>query len=121
MENSFRCNIWLSRIWSWIIQNLPLLGSYKCLICFSSWYKIWDVEPDWIWQDAPKLSETVKAKTILLGGNTQKGGLMSKSISEKVKSNISNCEILYWDTGHGVRDEKPKEYTQLLKNFIKKL
>ena len=46
---------------------------------------------------------------------------MNKSIAEKVKSNISNCEILYWDTGHGVRDEKPKEYTQLLKNFIKKL
>ena len=101
--------------------NNPYWATIRASYAFHHDIKIWDVEPDWIWQDAPKLSETVDAKTILLGGNTQKGGLMSKSIAEKVKNNISNCEILYWDTGHGVRSEKPKEYIQLLKNFIKKL
>ena len=37
------------------------------------------------------------------------------------KSNISNCEIFYWDTGHGVRSEKPNEFIQLMKNFINEI
>ena len=76
------------------------------------------MESGWVWHDAPKLAESVSAKTILVGGNTQKGGLMLESIAKKVQSNIFYCEIHYWDTGHGVRAEKPYEFNKLLWSLI---
>ena len=101
-----------------IFKTNPYWGAVRASYAFHHDINIWNVEPGWIWQDAPKLSESVEAKTILLGGNLEKGGLMLESVAKKVQANIPDCEIHYWDTGHGVRAEKPTEYSKLLSSLI---
>ena len=101
-----------------IFKTDPYWGAVRASYAFHHDLNIWNVEPGWVWHDAPKLAESVSAKTILVGGNTQKGGLMLESIAKKVQSNIFYCEIHYWDTGHGVRAEKPYEFNKLLWSLI---
>ena len=96
----------------------PYWAAVRASYAFHHDINIWNVESDWIWQDAPMLAKNINSKTILLGGNIDKGGLMMESVAKKVQQNINDCQIEYWDTGHGVRSEKPEEYSKLLRKLI---
>ena len=54
---------------------------------------IWNVRDDWVWQDAINISKNVKTKTLIIGGNVEKGAVLNKEIAKKVKKNIYYHEI----------------------------
>ena len=97
----------------------PYLTTIRAIYAFHHDINIWNVKPNWVWQDAPELAKNITANTILLGGNPDKGGLMSKDIAISVKKTLQDCEILFWDTGHGVHHEKPMEFVNLINKLLK--
>ena len=104
-----------------IFKTNPFWGAIRASLAFHHDIKIWQNagnNNDWAWHDAPELAKNVDAKTYLVGGNNKKGGIMLDAIASKVSSNIGDCEIYRFDTGHNVRFEKPKEYFNLLAKLI---
>jgi len=99
-------------------KKYPERVAIRAIWAFHNDVNIWNVEDDWAWEDAVNLSKQVNAKTLLIGGNTKKGSLMTESIAEKVKMNINDCQLEYIDTGHNIRLERPDEYYKLLDKFI---
>ena len=99
-------------------KKYPERVAIRAIWAFHNDVNIWNVEDDWAWEDAVNLSKQVKAKTLLIGGNTNKGSLMTESIAEKVKMNINDCQLEYIDSGHNIRLERPDEYYKLLDKFI---
>jgi len=104
-----------------IFKTNPFWGAIRASLAFHHDIKIWQNagdNDDWAWHDAPEIAKTVLAKTYLVGGNNQKGGIMLDVIADKVSNNIDECEIYRFDTGHNVRFEKPEEYAKLLYQLI---
>ncbi len=99
-------------------KKYPERVAIRAIWAFHNDVNIWNVEDDWAWEDAVNLSKQVNAKTLLIGGNTNKGSLMTESIAEKVKMNINDCQLEYIDSGHNIRLERPDEYYKLLDKFI---
>ena len=99
-------------------KKYPERVAIRAIWAFHNDVKIWNVEDDWAWEDAVNLSKQVNAKTLLIGGNTNKGSLMTESIAEKVKMNINDCQLEYIDSGHNIRLDRPDEYYKLLDKFI---
>ena len=99
-------------------KKYPERVAIRAIWAFHNDVNIWNVEDDWAWEDAVNLSKQVNAKTLLIGGNTNKGSLMTESIAEKVKININDCQLEYIDSGHNIRLERPDEYYKLLDKFI---
>ena len=99
-------------------KKYPERVAIRAIWAFHNDVNIWNVEDNWAWEDAVNLSKQVNAKTLLIGGNTNKGSLMKESIAEKVKMNIDDCQLEYIDSGHHIRLERPKEYYKLLDKFI---
>ena len=99
-------------------KKYPERVAIRAIWAFHNDVNIWNVEDDWAWEDAVNLSKQVNAKTLLIGGNTKKGSLMTESIAEKVKMNINDCHLEYIDSGHNIRLERPDEYYKLLDKFI---
>jgi len=99
-------------------KKYPERVAIRAIWAFHNDVNIWNVEDDWAWEDAVNLSKQVNAKTLLIGGNTNKGSLMTESIAEKVKMNINDCQLEYIDSGHNIRLERPDEYYKLLDRFI---
>ncbi|MEC7270574.1 MAG: alpha/beta hydrolase [Chloroflexota bacterium] len=99
-------------------KKYPERVAIRAIWAFHNDVNIWNVEDDWAWEDAVNLSKQVNAKTLLIGGNTNKGSLMTESIAEKVKKNINDCQLEYIDSGHNIRLERPDEYYKLLDKFI---
>ena len=79
---------------------------------------IWNVSDDWVWQDAINISKNVKTKTLIIGGNIEKGAVLNKEIAREVKKNINDCQLKYIDSGHNIRLEKPLDYYKNLDKFI---
>ena len=96
----------------------PERVAIRAIWAFHNDVNIWNVEDDWIWEDAIELSKYIKSKTLLIGGNLKKGALMTDVIANKVKSNMIECDLRYIDAGHFIRLEKPVEFNQLLDKFI---
>ena len=99
-------------------KKYPERVAIRAIWAFHNDVNIWNVEDDWAWEDAVNLSKQVNAKTLLIGGNTNKGSLMTESIAEKVKMNINDCQLEYIDSGHNIRLDRPDEYYKLLDKFI---
>ena len=99
-------------------KKYPERVAIRAIWAFHNDVNIWNVEDDWAWEDAVNLSKQVNAKTLLIGGNTNKGSLMTESIAEKVKKNINDCQLEYIDSGHNIRLERPDEYYKLIDKFI---
>ena len=99
-------------------KKYPERVAIRAIWAFHNDVNIWNVEDDWAWEDAVNLSKQVNAKTLLIGGNTNKGSLMTESIAEKVKMNINDCQLEYIDSGHNIRLERPDEYYKLIDKFI---
>ena len=99
-------------------KKYPERVAIRAIWAFHNDVNIWNVEDDWAWEDAVNLSKQVNAKTLLIGGNTNKGSLMTESIAKKVKMNINDCQLEYIDSGHNIRLERPDEYYKLLDKFI---
>ena len=99
-------------------KKYPERVAIRAIWAFHNDVNIWNVEDDWAWEDAVNLSKQVNAKTLLIGGNNNKGSLMTESIAEKVKMNINDCQLEYIDSGHNIRLERPDEYYKLLDKFI---
>ena len=99
-------------------KKYPERVAIRAIWAFHNDVNIWNVEDDWAWEDAVNLSKQINAKTLLIGGNTNKGSLMTESIAEKVKMNINDCQLEYIDSGHNIRLERPDEYYKLLDKFI---
>ena len=99
-------------------KKYPERVAIRAIWAFHNDVNIWNVEDDWAWEDAVNLSKQVNAKTLLIGGNTNKGSLMTENIAEKVKMNINDCQLEYIDSGHNIRLERPDEYYKLLDKFI---
>ena len=99
-------------------KKYPERVAIRAIWAFHNDVNIWNVEDDWAWEDAVNLSKQVNAKTLLIGGNTNKGSLMTESIAEKVKMNINDCQLEYIDSGHNIRLERPDEYYKILDKFI---
>lgn len=70
--------------------------------------------------DYEELLKNLNTNTILLKANTTIGengliqGAMSDLELEKVKSLIKNLKIIYINSGHGIHDEKPKEFIKII-------
>ena len=79
---------------------------------------IWDVSDDWVWQDAINISKNVKTKTLIIGGNVEKGAVLNKEIAREVKKNINDCQLEFIDSGHNIRLESPHKYYEILDKFI---
>ncbi len=104
-----------------IFETNPFWGAVRASLAFHHDIKIWQNagdNNDWVWHDAPKIAKNVDAKTYLIGGNNQKGGIMLDVIANKVSDNIDECKIYRFDTGHNIRFEKPNEYIKLLAQLI---
>ncbi len=99
-------------------KKYPERVAIRAIWAFHNDVNIWNVEDDWAWEDAVNLSKQINAKTLLIGGNNNKGSLMTESIAEKVKMNINDCQLEYIDSGHNIRLERPDEYYKLLDKFI---
>ena len=99
-------------------KKYPERVAIRAIWAFHNDVNIWNVEDDWAWEDAVNLSKQINAKTLLIGGNTNKGSLMTENIAEKVKMNINDCQLEYIDSGHNIRLERPDEYYKLLDKFI---
>ena len=99
-------------------KKYPERVAIRAIWAFHNDVNIWNVEDDWAWEDAVNLSKQVNAKTLLIGGNTNKGSLMTENIAEKVKMNINDCQLEYIDSGHNIRLERPDEYYKLIDKFI---
>ena len=96
----------------------PYLTAIRAIYVFHHDINIWNVDSNWIWHNAPQLAKNITANTILLGGNPNKGSLMSKDIAKLVKNEIENCEIIFWDTGHGIPREKPLKFVNLINRLM---
>ena len=99
----------------------PFKGAVRAAFAFHHDIKIWKNagdQFDWVWHDAPMISKSVKAKTVLIGGNINKGGLMRKDIADEVSKNINNSEVHVYDTGHDFRSEMPGEFNKILAKLI---
>ncbi|MBM02083.1 MAG: hypothetical protein CL762_05140 [Chloroflexi bacterium] len=104
-----------------IFKTNPFWGAIRASLAFHHDIKIWQnagENNDWVWHDAPEISKNISAKTYLVGGNNQKGGIMLDVIADKVSNNIDKCDIYRFDTGHNIRFEKPEEYAKLLNQLI---
>ena len=99
-------------------EKFPERVAIRAIWAFHNDVNIWNVEDDWIWEDAVELSQIISSQTLLIGGNTNKGALMLEPIAKKVQNNINNCKLEFIDAGHNIRLEKPKEYYQILDKFI---
>ena len=69
-------------------------------------------------EDAVAISKKIYSKTLLIGGNINKGALMTEVIANKVQNNIPDCKLEFIDSGHNIRLEKPNEYYRILDSFI---
>ena len=67
-------------------KKYPERVAIRAIWAFHNDVNIWNVEDDWAWEDAVGLSKKINAKTLLLGGNNNKGVLMTKVVAEKVKN-----------------------------------
>ncbi len=104
-----------------IFKINPFQGAIRAAYAFHHDIKIWQNagdQFDWVWQDAPEISKSVEAKTVMIGGNINKGGLMRKDIADEVSKNINNSEVLIFDTGHNLRYEMPDEFNKILAKLI---
>ena len=99
-------------------KKFPERVAIRAIWAFHNDVNIWNVEDDWIWEDAVEISKKIYSKTLLIGGNTNKGSLMTEVIAEKVKKNISDCKLEFIDAGHNIRLERPQEYYKVLDSFI---
>jgi pimeloyl-ACP methyl ester carboxylesterase len=99
-------------------KKYPERVAIRAIWAFHNDVNIWNVEDDWAWEDAVNLSKKINAKTLLIGGNTNKGSLMTEVIAEKVKNNINDCQLKFIDSGHNIRLERPQEYYKILDSFI---
>ena len=99
-------------------KKFPERVAIRAIWAFHNDVNIWNVEDDWIWEDAVELSKKIHCQTLLIGGNINKGALMKEDIAKKVQKNINNCTLEFIDSGHNIRLEKPHEYYEIIDKFI---
>lgn len=61
----------------------------------------------------------MKANTIIGADGLVQGALIDEDL-EKVSRLISNIKIEYFNCGHGIHSEKPKEFIRTVNGILKK-
>ncbi|MFL2648476.1 MAG: alpha/beta hydrolase [SAR202 cluster bacterium] len=69
-------------------------------------------------QDYEKICKGLNIKTYIARANPEKGGMIPDQVMDQVKDLNPLIEFHEFDTGHGIRNEKPKEYHLLINKML---
>ena len=69
-------------------------------------------------QDYIRTCKDLSIKTYIARANPEKGGMIPDQVMDEVKDLNPLLEFHEFDTGHGIRNEKPEDYHLLIDKML---